>query len=68
MPIVALNLKKNLHHPKKIYTGIPVAPVTNIRYDCVVMVKWILRLCGNPGYRLAGKCRKEFPKKGNNGG
>ena len=35
---------------------------------CVVMVKWILRLCGKPGYRLAGKCRKEFPKKGNTGG
>ena len=35
---------------------------------CVVMVQWILRLCGKPGYRLAGKCRKEFPKKGNTGG
>ena len=23
---------KNLHRPKKIYTGMPVAPVTNIRY------------------------------------
>ena len=50
-----------------------VGPSMNI-YDyaldngCVVMVKWILRLCGKPGYRLAGKCRKEFPKKGNTGG
>ena len=26
---------KNLHRPKKIYTGIPVAPVTNMRYGYI---------------------------------